>query len=113
VRRTRDGDGGAAGATEGLDGEDLVVVVAGLEAVLLPDGEVVGGRDSAGGALAGADGEELAEGRGADDGGLVDLGVRADLIAGPVAGQGRNLGAAVAARVVGEVLDNVVLCDGG
>jgi hypothetical protein len=108
LTRTRDSDAGTAGAAEGLGGKDLVVVVAGLEAVLGPSVEVVGHVNGTGGALALADGEELAKGLGSGDGGLVDLGVGADLVGRAVAGQGADLGAG-GARVVAVVLDDVVL----
>ena len=108
LTRTRDSDAGTAGAAKGLGGEHLVVVVTGLEAVLGPSVEVVGHVDSTGGALALADGEELAEGLGSGNGGLVDLGVGADLVGRAVAGQAADLGAG-GARVVAVVLDDVVL----
>lgn len=108
LTRTRDLDVGAAGAAEGLGGKDLVVVVAGLEAVLGPGAEVVLHVDGTRGALVLADREELGEGLGARDGGLVDLGVGADLVGRAVAGQGADLGAG-GAGVVAVVLDNVVL----
>lgn len=108
LTRTRDSDGGTAGAAKGLGGKDLVVVVTSLEAVLGPGVEVVGHVDATRGALVLADGEELAEGLGAGDGGLVDLGVGADLVGRAVAGQGADLGAG-GAGVVAVVLNDVVL----
>jgi hypothetical protein len=110
TRRTGDGDGCATRTTESLDGEDLVVVVARLEAGLrLPGREVVGDGDGTGSALGSTDREELAEGSSADDRRLVGLGVRADLVGGAVAGQATTGCATVAAWVVAEVLNDVVL----
>lgn len=108
LTRTRDSDAGTAGAAKGLGGKDLVVVVAGLEAVLGPSVEVIGHVDSTRGALALTDREELTKGLCSSDGGLVDLGVGADLVGRAVAGQGTDLGAS-GARVVAVVLNDVVL----
>lgn len=102
-------DVGGSSAAEGLDGEHLVVEVAGGEAVVLPSIEVVGDGDGSAGALALADGEVLAESAGALNGRLVDLRVLADLVGAAVAGDAADgLGAAYAARVVAVVLDDVV-----
>ena len=104
-------DVGGSGAAERLDGEDLVVEVAGGESVVLPGIEVVGNGNSAAGTLVLADGEVLAESAGTLDGRLVDLGVLADLVGRAVAGDAADgLGAADRARVVAVVLDDVVLC---
>lgn len=108
LTRTRDSDGSTAGATEGLGGKDLVVVVASLEAVLGPGVEVVGHVNGTRATLVLANGEELAKGLGAGDGGLVDLGVGTDLVGRAVAGQGADLSAG-GARVVAVVLNDVVL----
>lgn len=72
---------------------------------------MVGDGDSSASALVLADREVLAEGAGALDGRLVDLGVLADLVGRAVAGDAANgLGTTDRARVVAVVLDNVVLC---
>lgn len=72
---------------------------------------MVGNSDRSGGTLIRAHREELAEGRGADDRGLVLLRVRADTVGGAVAVDAADgLGAADAAGVVAVVLDDVVLC---
>lgn len=108
---TADLEAGGSGAAECLDGEHLVVEVAGREAVVLPSSEVVGDGDSAAGALVLTDREVLAESAGALDGRLVDLGVLADLVGRAVAGDAADgLGAADRARVVAVVLHDVVLC---
>jgi len=107
---TADLDVGRSGAAERLDGEDLVVEVAGGESVVLPGGEVVGDGDSSAGALVLADREVLAESAGTLDGRLVDLGVLADLVGRAVAGDAADsLGATDRARVVAVVLNDVVL----
>lgn len=104
-------DVGGSGAAERLDGEDLVVEVAGGESVVLPGGEVVGNSDSSAGALVLADREVLAESAGTLDGRLIDLGVLADLVGRAVAGDAADgLGATDRARVVAVVLNDVVLC---
>ena len=104
-------DVGRTSSAEGLDGEHLVVEVAGRESVVLPSIEVVGNGDSAAGALVLADREVLAESAGALDGRLVDLGVLADLVGRAIAGDAADgLGAADRARVVAVVLNDVVLC---
>ena len=101
---------GGSSSAEGLDGEHLVVEVAGGESVVLPSIEVVGNGDSAAGALVLADREVLDESAGALDRRLVDLGVLADLVGRAVAGNAADgLGAADRARVVGVVLNDVVL----
>lgn len=108
---TTDLDVGRSGSAERLDGEHLVVEVAGGESVVLPSIEVVGDGNSSAGALVLADREVLTESAGALDGGLVDLGVLADLVGGSVAGDAADgLGAADRARIVAVVLYDVVLC---
>ena len=72
----------------------MEVEVAVAETLCSPVLEVVAGGDGAAGALAGTDGEELLEGRGAGDGGLVGAGVGADLVAGAVGGDGAEGGGA-------------------
>ena len=103
-------DVGGSSSAEGLDGEHLVVEVAGGESVVLPGIEVVGNGNSAAGALVLANREVLAESAGALDGRLVDLGVLADLVGRAIAGDAADgLGAADRARVVAVVLNDVVL----
>ena len=103
-------DVGGSSSAEGLDGEHLVVEVAGGESVVLPSIEVVGNGNSAAGTLVLADGEVLAESAGTLDGRLVDLGVLADLVGRAVAGDTADgLGAADRAGVVAVVLHDVVL----
>lgn len=112
-RLTADLEVSGSSAAECLDGEHLVVEVAGGESVVLPGSEVVSHGDSSAVALALADGEVLAESAGALDGRLVDLGVLADLVGRAVAGDAADsLGAADRAWVVAVVLDDVVLCYG-
>lgn len=102
---------GRSSSAERLDGEHLVVEVAGREAVVLPSIEVVGDVDRPASALVLADGEVLAESAGTLDGRLVDLSVLADLVGRAVAGDTADgLGAADRARVVAVVLHDVVLC---
>lgn len=71
---------GMAIAVESLNSQDLEVVVARRETVLVPVVEVVAGRDGARRALALADREELLESAGASDRWLVVAGTRADVI---------------------------------
>ena len=80
------------------------------EAVVLPCVEVVCDSDTALAAFVLADGEVLAEGAGALDGRLVDLGVLADLVGRAVAGDAADgLRTADRAWVVAVVLNDVVL----
>lgn len=65
--------------------------------------------NSTGVALAAAHGEELLEGAGASDGGLVGAGVGAHLVGAAVRGDGAEAGGAAARVVVAVVLDDVVL----
>ena len=100
---------GAPAALVTLGGDDLVVVLAEVHAVLGPGVEVVLHVDGAADALGGADGPVLLEGPGAVDRGLVGAGRDVDVV-GAAVGLEAALVLAAAAGVVRSVrLDHVVL----
>lgn len=63
-----------------LHSKDLIVIIARLETMALPGGEVVADRHRAGRPLVLTNRKVLPESGGADDRGLVDLSVRADFV---------------------------------
>ncbi len=100
--------GVAAAAAPGLGRQDLVVHRAQVHALAGPGVDEVGEGDGPAAARRGPDRQVLPEGRGALDGGLVDLLVLDDGVRAAVAGHRAH----VLARVVGRadvVIDDVVL----
>lgn len=102
-------DGSRPRALVALGGEDLVVVGAELQAVLLPGIKVRLDVDGAADALLLADGPELREGRRAVDGGLVDARGLEDVVVAAVRGDGALLGCGRCRVVAAVGLDDVVL----
>ena len=102
-----EGELAVAAAAPALDGDNLVVEGAEVEAGLGPCGEVIRDGDGAAGAGALPDGDVLVEGGGALDGGLVDLLVLPDRVGGAIAREGALLRALL--WIADRVLHDVVL----
>jgi hypothetical protein len=104
-----DVDVSRSAAPVALGGHDHVVVTAQVHAVGRPGVEVVGGRDSARGALRLADGPVLVKGGCALDGGGVVPGGLVDVVVRAVRVYRADEGGAGGGVVAAEVLDDVVL----